>query len=92
MSSDVVHADPNDVRKLAKALQQFERQITLVSRETLRAIDRANWHDRQKDQFVARYKDFHKKTNGFVGGEVKQMVKALNNLALQLDRARSQRF
>lgn len=92
MSSDLVHADPNDVRKLAKALERFQREITDISKQARRAIDRANWHDRQKDQFTARYKDFERRTNSFVGGEVKQMVHALNNLATQLDRARSQRF
>lgn len=92
MSSDVVHADPADVKRLAKSLQQFEQRITQVTKEGLRAIERANWHDRQKDQFTARYKDFNKRTTSFVGGEVKQMVSSLNKLATQLEKAQSQRF
>lgn len=92
MSSDLVHADPKDVRKLAKALERFEQQITEVTKEGMRAIDQANWHDGRKDMFSARYRDFHKRTHSFVGGEVKQMVRALNELATKLEHASSQRF
>lgn len=92
MSSDLVHADPNDVRKLARELQQFERKVTEVSRQAQRAIDRANWHDSQKDRFAARYKDFHRQTNSFVAGQVRGFVKSLNALASDLDRAKRHRF
>lgn len=92
MSTDLVHADPRDVRRLATALQRFEQRITQISSETYREVGRANWHDRQKDQFEARFKDFHKKTNTFVGNEVSAMVKSLNSLAVALEQAQSQRF
>lgn len=92
MSSDQVNADPADVRKLAKALQQYETKIMDLNKQTLRAIDQARWNDRQKDQFASRYKDFNKRTNSFVSGEVRDMVRSLNALAHDLDRAKSHRF
>jgi hypothetical protein len=92
MSSDHVHANPDDVRKLARALQQFEQKVTEVSKQAQRAIDQANWHDGQKDRFAARYKDFNNQTNRFVGGQVKAFVKSLNALAADLERAKSHRF
>jgi hypothetical protein len=92
MSSDLVHADPNDVKKLAKALQQWEQRITDASKQAESAINSANWHDRQKDQFTAHFKDFQKRTRGFVGGEVKQMVGSLNKLASDLERAKNNRM
>jgi hypothetical protein len=92
MSSDGVHADPKDVRKLARALQDFELKITEISRQGQRAIDSANWHDRQKEQFAARYRDFNRQTSRFIGNEVKQMVKQLDQLARDLEQAQSRRF
>jgi hypothetical protein len=90
--SDVVHANPQDVKKLAQALTHLEQELLQATKAASRAIDRADWRDGRKDQFVARYNDFNKKTNSFVGGELRQMVKGLNNLAQQLERARDQRF
>lgn len=90
--SDVVHANPDDVKKLAKALERLEQQLLQATKEATKAIDRADWRDGRKDQFEARYQDFTKRTNSFVSGELRQMVKGLNNLAQQLERARGQRF
>lgn len=92
MSSDLVHADPNDVRKLARALQDFEQRVTEISKQAQRAIDQANWRDAQKDKFAARYNDFHNQTNRFVGSHVRDFVRSLNALAADLDRAKSHRF
>lgn len=92
MSPDGVHADPKDVRKLARALEQFEQQVMQVSKQGRKAIDQANWHDSQKEQFARRYDDFQRRTTSFVGGEVKQMIKSLNLLAGDLERAQSRRF
>jgi len=92
MSRDIVHADPKDVRKLADALQQFEQKVTEASRHAQKAIEQANWHDSQKDRFAERYKGFHRQTNNFVGGQVKEFVKSLNALAADLERAKSHRL
>ena len=90
--SDLVNADPNDVRKLAKALQQFEQRVNDANKQAQRAIDQANWHDGQKDRFAARYREFHRQTNNFVAGQVRDFVKSLNSLAADLERAKSRRF
>ena len=92
MSGDLVHADPNDVKKLARALEEFERRVLETAKQTQKAIDQANWKDGQKDRFEARYRDFHRQTQSFVGGQVKDFVKQLNGLAHDLERARSRRF
>jgi hypothetical protein len=92
MSPDLVRADPKDVRKLANALQQYEQKLLEISKQAQSAIDRANWHDGQKDKFAARYKDFHKQTNKFAGEQLQQFVKQLNALATDLERAQSHRF
>lgn len=92
MSGDLVHADPNDVRKLAKSLEQFEQRVLDVAKQTQKAIDQANWKDGQKDRFESRYRDFHRQTQHFVGGQVKDFVKQLNALAYDLERAKSRRF
>lgn len=90
--SDLVNADPNDVRKLARALQQFEQKVNDANKQAQRAIDQANWHDGQKDRFASQYKDFQRQTNSFVSGKVRDFVKSLNSLAADLERAKSRRF
>ena len=92
MSSDLVHASPDDVRKLAAALERYERDVLAITKQAKTAIDRANWHDPQKDRFVARFNDFQKRTNSFMGGEVRQMSRGLRKLAEHLDRARNMRI
>lgn len=92
MSGDLVHANPGDVRKLAKSLQQYEQKVVDASKQAQKAIDRANWNDRQKSQFEERYRNFHKQTNSFVATQVRDFVKSLNALASDLERARSRRF
>lgn len=92
MSGDLVHADPNDVRKLARALQQYEQRIMEVSKQTRRAIEQANWKDNQKERFAASYNDFNHQTERFVGSKVRDYVKQLNALASDLDKAKSHRF
>jgi ABC-type transporter Mla subunit MlaD len=92
VSSDLVNADPNDVRKLARALQQYEEKVTELTKQTQRAIDQANWNDGQKERFAARYKDFNNQTNRFVSGQVRDFVKSLNALAADLERAKGHRF
>jgi uncharacterized protein YukE len=90
--SDHIHADPNDVEKLASALKKYEEEVLAASRKALQAIERANWQDRQKQQFASSYRDFHKKTENFVRGRVRDFVKSLNSLAYDLERAKRHRF
>lgn len=92
MSTDHVNASPSDIRKLARSLQDFENKITEVTKQGRRAIDGAYWHDKQKDRFVMLYKDFQNRNDRFVATEVRQMVKSLNALATELERARDHRF
>jgi F0F1-type ATP synthase membrane subunit b/b' len=90
--SDAVHADPADVKKLASALQQYHQKITDASKQAQQAIGRADWHDRQKQQFEGKFKDFQRQTDRFVGSQVKEFVKQLNALASDLEKARSHKF
>jgi hypothetical protein len=90
--SDAVHADPADVKRLAKELQHFQQRVNEASKQAEKAINRANWKDRQKQQFENRFHEFQHQTDRFVGTQVKVFVKQLNALAADLERARSHRF
>lgn len=90
--SDAVHADPADVKKLASALQQYQQRINDASKQAQQAINRANWKDRQKQQFEDKFRDFQRHTDRFVDAQVKDFVKQLNALATDLENARSHRF
>jgi uncharacterized phage infection (PIP) family protein YhgE len=90
--SDAVHADPADVKKLAKAMQQYQQRVNEASKQARKAIDQANWKDRQKQQFEGSFRNFQKQTDRFVGSQVKDFVKQLNALAADLEKARSRRF
>jgi hypothetical protein len=90
--SDMVRADPADVKKLARALQQYQQRVNEASKQARKAIDQANWDDRQKQQFEGSFRNFQKQTDHFVGAQVKDFVKKLNALAADLEKARSHRF
>jgi chemotaxis regulatin CheY-phosphate phosphatase CheZ len=92
MASDLVNVRPEDVKKLAKALERFEQRIKQATKEARHAIDSANWNDPQKAKFEGRYKDFQKRTNSYVEGEVHQMVKSLNQLAAKVEQIQRHRF
>ena len=92
MADDLINVKPDDVRKLARSLERFGQQITQANKEAMNAINAAHWHDSQKDKFESRYRDFQKRMNGFVSGEINEMTKSLNRLASELDRIRSHRF
>lgn len=90
--SDLVHADPGDVKKLTRALQQYQQRINEASKQARQAIDRANWKDKQKQQFEDKFRNFQKQTDHFVGAQTKDFIKQLNALAADLERARSHKF
>jgi F0F1-type ATP synthase membrane subunit b/b' len=90
--SDLVHADPADVKKLTRALQQYQQRINEASKQARQAINRANWKDKRKQQFEDKFRNFQKQTDNFVGAQTKDFIKQLNALAADLERARSHKF
>jgi len=80
-----VKASSKDVRKLSSSLKRYQDEMKQASKSVERAIGAANWHDRQKDQFVARFQDHNKQVNRFVNDQVNEMVKVLNALASKLE-------
>lgn len=92
MSSDGVNASPEDVKKLAAALSRYHADVTAAGKQVQGALSSANWHDRQKDQFEARYRDLQKTLDRFMSKEVQGMVKSLNELARRLEDVRSMRM
>lgn len=92
MPDEAVHASPTDVRRLAKALEAYKTDVKSASKKVNSALGAARWHDSRKAQFESRYKDLQKRIDGFMSGEVDQMVKQLNELARRLEEIRSIRM
>lgn len=92
MTADRVHASPDDVRRLAVAVTKYQASVTAAGRQVQSALNIANWHDAQKDQFEARYRDLQKALDRFMSNEVHAMVRGLNELARRLDDIRSMRM
>jgi hypothetical protein len=92
MSTDGVHASPTDVRKLAAALTAYQEEVAAAAKKVQGALKAANWHDKQKAAFEARYRDLQKGVDRFLTGEVPAMVKSLNEMARRLDDVRSMRL
>jgi hypothetical protein len=92
MSSDLVNVRPDDVKKLARALEQYERAIKQANKDAAKALNGVHWDDAQKHKFDDRFKDFQRRTNGYVEGEVRQMVKSLYQLASRLSEIQKQKF
>lgn len=88
----MVNASPADVRKLATALTAYRQDVLSASKKVRGALGSANWHDSRKSQFESRYQDLQKRIDGFMSGEVDQMVKQLNDLARRLDEIRNVRM
>lgn len=92
MANEAVNASPADVRKLAAALGSYKQEVAAASNKVRGALGSANWHDSRKSQFEARYQDLQKRLDGFMSGEVDQMIKQLNELARRLDEIRNIRL
>lgn len=90
--SDQVNARPEDVRKLARALEQFAPKVQQTTKEARKAIDAAHWHDKRKDEFKARFADFERKTNRVVENDIREMTKYLHGLAAKLEQVQSHRM
>lgn len=88
MANDAVNASPTDVRKLATALGTYKQEVGAASKKVRGALGSASWHDSRKSQFEARFQDLQKRIDGFLSGEVDQMIKQLNDLARRLDEIR----
>jgi tripartite-type tricarboxylate transporter receptor subunit TctC len=80
-----VKASSKDVRKLASSLKRYQEEMKQASQSVQKAIGAANWHDRQKDQFVARFQGHNKQVNRFVNDQVNEMIKSLSVLASKLE-------
>ena len=87
-----VNANPEDVRKLSSALKRYQSDVRSASRQVQHALSGARWHDPQKDKFEARYQSLQKSVDRFLGGEVDDMIKALNELARRLDDIKAMRM
>ncbi len=92
MANDTVNASPADVRKLATALGTYRHEVVSASKMVRGALGSANWNDSRKVQFEARYQDLQKRIDGFMTGEVDEMIKQLNDLARRLDEIRNIRL
>lgn len=80
-----VKASSTDVRKLASSLKKYQEEMKQASQAAQKAISAANWHDKNKDQFVARFQDHNKQVNRFVNDQVNEMLKSLSLLASKLE-------
>jgi hypothetical protein len=92
VTSDGVNASPADVRKLAAALAKYQQEVSAAGKQVQSALGAANWNDKQKARFEARYRELQKALDRFMSGEVKTMVQSLNELARRLDDIRSMRM
>lgn len=92
MSGDRVEASAADVRKLATALNAYREDVLSAGKKVQGALRAAHWNDARKTQFEARYQELQKRIDGFLGGEVDQMLKSLNDLARRLDDVRNIRM
>lgn len=84
---DLVDASPEDVRNLARALDQYRKQIQGAGRGVRGALSKARWNDARKAQFETRLLDLQKRLDGFADSEVEQMIRTLHELARRLDDA-----
>jgi hypothetical protein len=85
MSSGLVNANPEDVRKLAAALAAYQRDVTDAGRRVQKALASAYWHDDQKRRFEERYQELQRHVDRFLGNEATEMIRTLNELARRLD-------
>jgi DNA repair ATPase RecN len=92
VTSDLVNASPEDVRRLASALRSYQEQVSTASRSVQKALASANWHDGQKQRFECRYSDLQKSIDRFMTNEVSSMIKTLNQLARKLDDIKGMRM
>jgi hypothetical protein len=80
-----VKANSRDVRRLASNLKKYQEDMKQASQAAQKAIGAANWNDKQKDQFVGRFKEHNKQISRFVNDQVNEMIKSLNLLASKLE-------
>jgi hypothetical protein len=90
--NDQVHASPNDIRRLAAALTGFKREVDQAMKRVRGALAQANWHDSRKARFEGELRDLAKRVDGFMTGEIDDMVKDLTRLAAKLDEIRNVRM
>lgn len=81
MNGNGVNVRADDVKKLASALQKYEKQVMQAGKDFQKALESASWNDPQKARFASKFSDFQKKINGFVANDSKPMIKYLNEYA-----------
>ena len=81
MTGNGVNVRPEDVKKLASALLNYEKQVMQAGKDFQRALESASWSDPQKARFASKFSDFQKKVNGFVANDSKPMLRYLNEYA-----------
>ena len=79
-----INARSTDVLKLAGALKRYQQDQKQVTKQVSSAISSANWQDKKKEEFEARFKDHSRQLERFVTSQVDEMVKSLNELARKL--------
>jgi hypothetical protein len=92
VNTDGVNASPEDVKKLAAALTKYQAEVSSAGKRVQGALNSANWHDRQKDQFEGRLKDLQKTLDRFMSSEVQAMTKSLSELARRLEEIKRMRM
>lgn len=80
-----VNVNAQDLRMLAAALRSFQQEVNQASKRVRGALQKANWKDQRKVAFELRLSDLQKQLDGFMTGEVDQMVRTLTALAQKVE-------
>ena len=92
MSSDMVNVNPEDLKRLEKALERYQQAVKDAGKQVQKELDRVRWHDRQRDAFEAKLKGIDRTVQSFFDGDVKTMRTYLNNLYRDLEQLRARRM
>ena len=55
--ADVVHANPEHLQRLQRAIEQARREIEEALKKLQRALDQADWKDPRRDEFETKMKE-----------------------------------
>lgn len=92
MSNGGVNARPEDVKRLASALEHYQRKVIDAGKEFQGALNSASWNDAQKEKFASKYAESQKRLTAFVANDSKPMIQYLNEYARRLDEVRGMRM
>lgn len=85
MSSGIVDADPESIRRIASALTHYQEDIADAAKQVEGALKEAHWHDPQRDHFEEWYTDLRRKIASLTGSDVTDVIRDLGILAQQLE-------